>query len=138
METFLTLVPYIFGTSSVVSVILFIIFYKQNKSLKNNEVEKSNTEVESGKIANDMAQMDMGDRYLQGIIDATETISKYQSALSDFQTANRNNMNGINTDLREIKDDLKVIKKEQSLMSLYLNGKYEEFKSHINQITNND
>ena len=134
----MALIPYIFGASSVVSVILFIIFYKQNRSLKDNEVEKSNTEVEGGKIANDMAQMDMGDRYLQGIIQASETIRMYQDKISEYQTANRDNMNGINTDLQEIKDDLKVIKREQSLMSLYLNGKYEEFKSHINKITTND
>lgn len=138
METFLQILPYIFGTASVASIILFFVFYRQNKALKNHEVEKSETEVEGGKIQNDMAQMDMGDRYLQGIIQASETIRMYQDKISEYQTANRDNMNGINTDLQEIKDDLKVIKKEQSLMSLYLNGKYEEFKSHINQITNND
>lgn len=135
METFLQILPYLFGTSSVVSVILFIIFYKQNKALKNHEVEKSETEVEGGKIQNDMLQMDMGDRYLKGIIEASEVIGKYQSALTEFQTANKSNMEDITTDLQEIKNDLKSIKKEQSLMSLYLNGKYEEFKSHINQIT---
>ena len=135
MDAFLQTLPYIFGTTSVASIILFFVFYKQSKALKNNEVKKSDTEVESGNIQNDMLQMDMGDRYLKGIIEASEVIGRYQSALTDFQTANKSNMEDITTDLQEIKNDLKSIKKEQSLMTLYLNGKYEEFKSHINQIT---
>lgn len=138
METFLTLIPYIFGTSSVVSVILFIIFYKQNKALKNNEVKKSNTEVESGNIQNDMAQIDLGNHYLQSIVEASKLINEANKNIADYSKERQDNFEKLDSDLNEIKEDVKSIKKEQTLITLYLNGGYEKFKEHIKEVTTND
>ena len=52
------ILTYILGGTSVVSIVLFLIFFRQNRLLKNHEVSKSANEVESGKIVNDMAQID--------------------------------------------------------------------------------
>lgn len=125
------ILTYIFGGTSVVSIILFLIFFRQNRLLKNHEVSKSANEVESGKIVNDMAQIDLGNKYLDGILEATEKLKTYQT---DY----KNSIDSITEDICEIKEDVKEIKKEQTLMSLYLNGKYAEFKDHITNSILND
>lgn len=125
------ILTYIFGGTSIVSIILFLIFFRQNRLLKNHEVAKSANEVESGKIENDSAQIDLGNKYLTGIIEATEKLKTYQT---DY----KNSVDSITENINEIKTDVKEIKKEQTLMSLYLNGKYQEFKDHITNNVLND
>jgi DNA repair ATPase RecN len=125
------ILTYILGGTSITSIILFLIFFRQNRLLKNHEVSKSVNEVESGKINNDMAQIDLGTKYLNSILEATEKLNTYHT---DYQ----NNIDSITKDISEIKKDVKSIKKEQTLMSLYLNGKYTEFKDHITNYILND
>lgn len=132
------ILTYIFGGTSIVSIILFLIFFRQNRLLKNHEVSKSANEVESGKIQNDSAKLEnemtkfaLGDRYLNGVLEATEKLNSYQT---DY----KNGIESINNNINEIKSDVKEIKKEQTLMSLYLNGKYAEFKDHITNSILND
>lgn len=125
------ILTYLFGGTSIVSISLFLIFFRQNRLMKNNEVSKSVNEVESGKIHNDMAQIDLGNKYLNSILEATEKLNTYQQ---DYQ----NDICSITKDISEIKNDVKSIKKEQTIMSLYLNGKYVDFKDHITNFTKND
>lgn len=126
MET----LTYILGGTSVASITLFLIFFRQNRMLKNHEVSRSANDVNSGKIANGMAQIDLGNKYLDGILEATEKLKAYHI---DY----KNSIGSITEDVSEIKEDVKEIKKEQTFMSLYLNGKYNEFKDHItNHILN--
>ena len=131
MEAFVASLPYIFGGSSLIAVVLFLIFFKQNKALKNNEVKKSDVDVENSKLQNDMAQLDIGDRYLNGVIEATEKLKSYQT---DY----KNGIESLSKNINEIKDDVKEIKKEQTMMSLYLNGKYQEFKDNLTNNIFND
>lgn len=121
----------ILGGTSIVSIILFLIFFRQNRLLKNHEVSKSANEVESGEIVNDMAQIDLGNKYLHSIVEATEKLKAYHT---DY----KNIIDCLTEDICEIKKDVKEIKKEQTLMSLYLNGKYAEFKDHITNSVLND
>lgn len=125
------ILTYILGGTSIASIILFLIFFRQNRLLKNHEVSKSVNEVESGKISNDMAQIDLGTKYLNNILEATEKLNTYHT---DY----KNNIDSITKDISEIKEDVKSIKKEQTIMSLYLNGKYTEFKDHITNFILND
>ena len=138
MEAFLQALPYIFGTTSVASIILFFVFYKQNKALKSNEVKKSDTEVESGNIQNDMAQIDLGNHYLQSIVEASKLINEANKNIADYSKERQDNFEKLDSDLNEIKEDVKSIKKEQTLITLYLNGGYEKFKEHIKEVTTND
>lgn len=125
------ILTYLLGGTSVVSIALFLIFFRQNRLLKNHEVSKSANDVESGKIVNDMAQIDLGNKYLDGILEATEKLNTYQT---DYKKC----VDSIIEDINEIKSDVKEIKKEQTLMNLYLNGKYAEFKDHITNSILND
>lgn len=125
------ILTYILGGTSITSIILFSIFFRQNRLLKNNEVSKSANEVESGKIDNDMAQIDLGNKYLNSILEATDKLNTYHI---DY----RNDIGSITENISEIKEDVKSIKKEQIMVSLYLNGKYNEFKDNITNSILND
>lgn len=119
---------YVFGGTSLVSIVLFLIFYKQNKAMKNAEVEKSTNEVEGGKIANDMAQIDLGTHYLKSIIDASAMISEANKSIINYSNERKDGFEKLNKDIKEIKDDVKSIKTEQNLITKFLNGEYQDFK----------
>lgn len=118
----------VFGGTSIVSIVLFLIFYKQNKLLKQQEVEKGENEVRSGTIANktseiqtEMEKISLGDRYLAGIVEATDKISAYQKDYKD-------GIDSLSENITEIKKDVKSMKTEQKLMVDFLNGEYQDFK----------
>lgn len=118
---------YIFGGTSVVSISLFLIFFKQNRALKQQEVEKGSNEVNGGRIETEMSKIALGDKYLESIIEATNKLNSYQS---DYKSG----IDSLSSRIDEIMEDVKSIKTEQATMCLYLNGKYEEFKEHINKL----
>lgn len=122
------ILAYVFGGTSIVSIVLFFIFYRQNKLLKQQEVEKGENEVMSGTIANktsaiqtEMEKISLGDRYLAGIVEATDKISAYQKDYKD-------GIDSLTENIKEIKKDVKSIKTEQKLMVDFLDGEYQEFK----------
>lgn len=138
METFLALLPYIFGTASVASIILFFVFYRQNKTLKNHEVAKSRTEVEGGEIQNDMAQIDLGNHYLKSIIEASEMINEANKSIVSYSKDRKDGFDKLNKDIKEIKEDVKSVKREQQYIVTFLNGDYARFKDDIKKIDNDD
>lgn len=129
---------YLLGGTSIVSIVLFLIFYKQNKALKQHEVEKSANEVESGEIANksshiqtEMDKISLGTRYLDEIIAATEKLNAYQS---DYKAG----IESLSGRIDEIRTDVIGIKREVNLMALFLDGAYDKFKNTITKITENN
>ena len=133
MEAFVASLPYIFGGSSLIGVVLFLIFFKQNKALKNNEVKKSDVEVESGNIQNDMAQIDLGTHYLKSIIDASALINEANKNIIDYTNNRKDDFEKLSTDITEIKDDIKAIKIEQENIVTFLDGPYNIWKQNIDK-----
>lgn len=121
------ILAYIFGGTSLVSIILFLIFYKQNRALKNNEVQSGEIANKSSHIQTEMDKISLGSRYLDEIIAATEKISSYQT---DYKAG----IDSLSESIDGIKSDVKSIKSEVTLMSIFLNGDYERFKESINNI----
>ena len=118
---------YIFGGTSVVSIVLFLIFFKQNRALKQQEVEKGSNEVNGGRIETEMSKIALGDKYLESIIEATNKLNSYQT---DYKAG----IDSLSESIDGIKSDVKSIKSEVTLMSIFLNGDYERFKESINNI----
>ena len=132
------ILAYVFGGTSIVSIVLFFIFYKQNRLLKQHEVEKSANEVQGGEIANkssriqnEMDKISLGDRYLESIIEATNKLNAYQS---DYKES----VDSLSERIDEIRTDVIGIKKEVNLMALFLDGAYDKFKDKIIKITENN
>ena len=117
------ILAYVFGGTSIVSIALFLIFYKQNRALKNNEVESGELANKSSELQTEMEKISLGDRYLAGIIEATDKISAYHKDYKD-------GICSLTGDVSEIKDDVKSMKTEQKLMIEFLNGEYQNFKKN--------
>lgn len=64
----------LFGGTSVVSIIVGIIYRKENKELKKNEVKASSAEVEGKEIDNDDKQIDLGKKFMEQSLAMTKQV----------------------------------------------------------------
>ena len=93
--------------TTVGAVILAIRYWKQNKMLKNNEVQKDNIAVQKEKI-------DLGDIFIEKVRELSEEA------------------NGVTIlHLQKIDNDLAELKLEMRNLCAYLNGDYKDFKKNL-------
>lgn len=93
--------------TTVGAVILAIRYWKQNKMLKNNEVQKDNIAVQKEKI-------DLGDIFIEKVRELSEEA------------------NGVTIlHLKKIDNDLAELKVEMRDLCAYLNGDYKDFKKKL-------
>jgi hypothetical protein len=93
--------------TTVGAVILAIRYWKQNKMLKNNEVQKDNIAVQKEKI-------DLGDIFIEKVRELSEEA------------------NGVTIlHLKKIDNDLAELKVEMRDLCAYLNGDYKDFKKNL-------
>lgn len=93
--------------TTVGAVILAIRYWKQNKMLKNNEVQKDNIAVQKEKI-------DLGDIFIEKVRELSEEA------------------NGVTIlHLKKIDNDLAELKFEMRNLCAYLNGDYNDFKKNL-------
>ena len=111
------LLSYIFGGTSLVSIALFFIYFRQNKRLKNNEVSQSDTKTQK-------EQIDLGMQFIESANKAAEII----------QQATQNTDNKIDALSQRIETKMSVMSRNQTsmnkklkMMEKYLNGNYQEF-----------
>ena len=111
------LLSYIFGGTSLVSIALFFIYFRQNKRLKNNEVSQSDTKTQK-------EQIDLGMQFIESANKAAEII----------QQATQNTDSKIDALSQRIETKMSVMSRNQTsmnkklkMMEKYLNGNYQEF-----------
>jgi len=93
--------------TTVGAVILAIRYWKQNKMLKNNEVQKDNIAVQKEKI-------DLGDIFIEKVRELSEEA------------------NGVTIlHLKKIDNDLTELKVEMRDLCAYLNGDYKDLKKNL-------
>ena len=93
--------------TTIGAVILAIRYWKQNKMLKNNEVQKDNIAVQKEKI-------DLGDIFIEKVRELSEEA------------------NGVTIlHLKKIDNDLAELKVEMRDLCAYLNGDYKDFKKNL-------
>lgn len=97
----------VFGGTSVVAIIGWLVYRKQNKRLKDNEVKVSDVDTQR-------QQMDLGEDYLKKVMELSEL--NYQATLK----------NG--TDNNEIIEEVKKIGRKVEDIEGYLNG---DFKTYL-------
>lgn len=97
----------VFGGTSVVAVVAWLYFRKENKRLKQNEVKVSDVDTQR-------QQMDLGEDYLKKVMELSEL--NYKATLK----------NG--TDNSEIIGEVKRIGKKVDDIEGYLNG---DFKAYL-------
>ena len=96
----------VFGGTSVVAVLAWLYFRKENKRLKQNEVKVSDVDTQR-------QQMDLGEDYLKKVMELSEL--NYQATLK----------NG--TDNTEIIEEVKKIGRKVEDIEGYLNGDFKKY-----------
>lgn len=103
----------IFGGTSVISIIGFFIYRKQNKELKNNEVKKDDAETQE-------KQMNLAELYKDKVLDLIEQVSKKQDSGNDNQTRILQKLDTLDSRTDGIETRLGDV-------VTYLNGDFQEF-----------
>lgn len=101
----------VFGGTSVVAVVAWLYFRKENKRLKQNEVKVSDVDTQR-------QQMDLGEDYLKKVMELSEM--NYKATLK----------NG--TDNSEIIGEVKRIGKKVDDIEGYLNGDFQAYLKQKN------
>ena len=111
------LLSYIFGGTSLVSIALFFIYFKQNKKLKNNEVSQSDTKTQS-------EQINLGKQFIESASKAADII----------QQATQNTDSKIDALSERIEAKMTVMSRNQTsmnkklkLIEQYLNGGFKQY-----------
>lgn len=114
------LLNYILGGTSLVAIVLFFIFFKQNKKLKLNEVSQSDTKTQS-------EQINLGLQFIESANKAADIIQQAsQNTDSKIDALSRRietKMTGITRNQTSMNKKLKLIEK-------YLNGGFAEFQQN--------
>lgn len=121
------LLNFILGGTSIVAVVLFFIFYKENKKLKKNDVAQSDTKTQK-------EQIDLGMQFIESAKNAAEII----------QNATQNTDNKIDALTKTVNTKLSVMSRNQTsmnkklkMMEKYLDGNYQEFLAKEKELNNN-
>ena len=111
------LLSYIFGGTSLVSIALFFIYFKQNKKLKNNEVSQSDTKTQS-------EQINLGKQFIESASKAADIIQqatqKTDSKIDALSQRIETKMTGITRNQTSMNKKLKLIEQ-------YLNGGFKQY-----------
>ena len=111
------LLSYIFGGTSLVSIALFFIYFRQNKRLKNNEVSQSDTKTQK-------EQIDLGMQFIESANKAAEIIQqatqKTDSKIDALSQRIETKMTGITRNQTSMNKKLKLIEQ-------YLNGGFKQY-----------
>lgn len=103
----------IFGGTSIISIIGFFIYRKQNKELKNNEVKKDDAETQE-------KQMNLAELYKDKVLDLIEQVSKKQDSGNHNQTRILQKLDTLDSRTDGIETRLGDV-------VTYLNGDFQEF-----------
>ena len=111
------LLSYIFGGTSLVSIALFLIYFKQNKRLKNNEVSQSDTKTQKEQIDLGMQFIESANKAAEIIQQATQNTDSKIDALSQR----------IETKMTGITRNQTSMNKKLKLIEQYLNGGFKQY-----------
>lgn len=111
------LLSYIFGGTSLVSIALFFIYFRQNKRLKNNEVSQSDTKTQKEQIDLGMQFIESANKAAEIIQQATQNTDSKIDALSQR----------IETKMTGITRNQTSMNKKLKLIEQYLNGGFKQY-----------
>lgn len=96
----------VFGGTSLIGIISAIVYRRQNKKLKENEVKKDDVETQR-------EQINLAEEYMKKVMELSEM---------NYEQAKKNG-----TDNEEILKKIDAVAEEQKHIIMYLNGDYQEF-----------
>lgn len=118
------LLNYILGGTSITAIVLFLIFFKQNRKLKQNEVSQSDTKTQKEQINLGMQFIESAEKAANIIQQATQNTDNKIDALA--KTVNTK-LSVVSRNQASMNKKLASSNRELELIKKYLNGNYQEF-----------
>lgn len=130
----LGIITTLLGTTSVGGIYYAIKYKKQNKQLKNLEVEKSQLENETTQLENEAKKMQLGNDYLEKMKEAADLLyessqksdnnwKEMKTAMSLFETR----LDSFERILQQVVENQHKANKKIENLETFENGKYQEF-----------
>ena len=131
------------ATTTVGGVYYAIKYRKQNKKLKNLEVEKSQLENETTKLENEAKKMQLGNDYLEKMKEAADLLyessqksdnnwKEMKTAMSLFETR----LDSFEKILQQVVENQNNANEKIANLEAFENGKYQEFLRNQEKKTN--
>lgn len=124
----LTILGSIIGSGAVSGLIAKVIFRKQERKLKDNEVESSVLDNEAKRLENDLKQIDVGTLYLEKTQHWADIMSKSVNSIIASNEKRDKDWDELKRDIEHLKADIKEIRREQTLQGEFLNGEFKQYK----------
>lgn len=124
----LTILGSIIGSGAVSGIIAKVIFRKQERKLKDNEVESSVLDNEAKRLENDLKQIDVGTLYLEKTQHWADIMAKSANSIIASNEKRDKDWDELKRDIEHLKADIKEIRREQTLQGEFLNGEFKQYK----------
>lgn len=120
----LTIAGSIVGSGTISVAVSAIVYRKQNRKMKDDEVQKAQADT-------DKQQIDLGDMFLEKTIKWGEMIEQNTEKMVNrmMEKLDENDAKR-DEDWKGLKQDMEYVKSEIGSMSEYLNGDYQKFKKN--------
>lgn len=132
-----TLLGSMAGSGVIAGAVTAVVYRKQNKTLKDNEVKSSNEDVEEKKISNDNSQIDLGNKFMQSTLEMTQKMQEMMlesdKQRDEYWKKQERTMEEMQSSIRNLAADVSEIKEEQKLEIAFLNGDYKAFKEEMSK-----
>ena len=116
----------------IIKVVDRIVFRKQEKKVKENEVKSTAEDVEEKQIRNDDAQIDLGNKFLQSTLEMTQKMQDMMISSNkerdDYWKKQEESMRSLGVSINEVKADVNTLNMKVSDIESFLNGEYKAYK----------
>ena len=116
----------------IIKVVDRIVFRKQEKKVKENEVKSTAEDVEEKQIRNDDAQIDLGNKFLQSTLEMTQKMQDMMISSNkerdDYWKKQEESMRSLGVSINEVKSDVNTLNMKVSDIESFLNGEYKAYK----------
>lgn len=111
----------IVGSSGLATVLSFVVYRKQNKTIKDNEAKATDLSIEEKQLELDRKQIDLGNEFMKSSLEMTK---KMQDMMLQNQTRDEQNWKKMFTRMDSLERSVTNIR-------LYLNGGLAEFEEWL-------
>lgn len=131
---------WVFGSTSLVAIIGFFIFWRQNKKLKQAEADKasseakqSESEADQADIETQMKKIELGNKYMEDTLKMVELVKTALDRSDGNQEVMMSQLNIVMDLIHKLSDQTDKQEKLLQLIVDYLNGKFQEYVEGLKQ-----
>lgn len=136
LNTIITIVE-VLATAGITGFISSIIWRRQNRKIKNAEADIKVSEAEQSSYDNQIKAMEVGEMYLQKVVELTEQMHNNTALTANSNKAIEDNnirLKRMEVNLTKLNDDMSFLKEDTANIKDFLNGEFKDYMKHKNEL----